>query len=268
MRGWSGRAALLAAFLLAGGGIPGSAAAQEPPARPGAAPEARLWTGEVRLTFENVAARRDWELVEVMFERRLPAGALQLRGRFTERFGRTDEALLGDLYIESWPGGYLHAHAQAAPGAEVLPRTVVGLELFHGLPGGWEPSVSYRRMNFEGVGVDLVSGSVAKYLPGWYLRGRGLFVRRDRGEGVTGMAQVRRYLGGPESFVELRAGLGRNVVTVGAGPRVVVRETGFASARWRQALDPRAGVDVTLRYNDEGGSLLRRAVSAGVFLRW
>lgn len=251
----------IAAIALVAAFVPAAAVAQSNGS-------ARGWEARAEYEYTSVAERRDWNSVTVGVERAFSGLTLQLQGRRVSRFGRTDRAADVDAYVDLWDGGYTHMFGRVTPGAEVLPSVDAGAEYFQAVGNGWEPSVSVRRMDFGRVDVDLFGVAVAKYLPGWYLRPRVQYVRRQDGEGVVGSLQARRYLGTPDSYVELSVGGGRDVVTVAGGPRTEVRGSQFGTLLLRKMVGKGVGVLVTAQYVDEGARLERGGVSAGVLVRW
>lgn len=228
----------------------------------------RGWEARLEYEYLSVAERRDWTTVTVGAERSFSGLILELQGRRVDRFGRTDRTADVGAYVDLWEGGYTHVYSRLTPEAEVVPSVDAGAEFYQGLGGSWVPSVSIRRMDFGQVDVALFGIALAKYLPGWYLRPRVQYVTRAEEEGVVGSFQARRYLGSPNSYLELQVGGGRNVVTVADGPQTEVRESQFGTLLLRKMVAEGLGITATAQYADDGMRLERGGASVGVLVQW
>ena len=209
-----------------------------------------------------------WQAASARLERRTPAGSLALEALTATRFGLRDAGGAAEAYWPAWRRAYVNARLQVLPGAAVLPRVDILAEAYQGLPGGWEISAGYRRMAFLGAGVDLWSASAARYAGSWYLRSRLTLVPQAGRLGASGSLLARRYLRSDLDLVELQAGVGREVVVIGAGPVVDVRGTRFVAARAQVEIARGFALAVAATVNDQKGLPTRRGLTVSVTHRW
>jgi YaiO family outer membrane protein len=212
--------------------------------------------------------RADWQT--------LMAGAARKAGRHTfgveagsvERFGQRDLQLTGEAYLGLASGTSLHLRGAVAPGAGVIAKSDLSMELFRAVGGGWELSAGYRRMSFPVDVVDIFALSAAAYRGPWYLRARAIAVPTSGSTGLAGALTARRYLGRDDRFAEVQGGAGREVVLLGVGPEVDLRSTGFVAARAEVRLRERWGVAGGLSWNAEEGIPARFGITLGGFTVW
>lgn len=265
-------------------GIPGSGAAAADTAPVPASPEtvpyhkvrldtvppawfAGLWY-QRELIPTDLPGWSDWSKIRGVVVRDLPRGALGLEFFQAERFGLRDRGALLDGYLELWERAYANVRLRVTPGADVLPGMDLKGELFQAWPNGWEVSGSGWWMNFPEHDAGVVGAGVARYVGNWYLR-EVVTLGTLAGESAlsTGVL-VRRYLDPPREYVEVSGGLGKEVVVLGAGPVVDVRETRFVQAGLQKFVTRSWGVAATLMYNRFQGAPSRRGGSLGVLARF
>lgn len=176
----------------------------------------------------------DWERWSLGLARRFDGGSAAVELIRSRRFGLDDDAAAVDLYVDLAARTYVNARAQVAPDARVSAEQDYRLELYQGLGRGWEGSAGARLLVLDGEDVQVYGASIARYLPGWYLRGRAdLNPSFDR-TAILVSAAARRYLAPLDGFVELAAGTGEEVVEIapgGDGAVADIRGSGFVALR-------------------------------------
>lgn len=227
------------------------------------------WEVNVYYDYEVVSGgRQPWESVQGLVQRRFRQGAVIFRAERTRRFRSWDEAVTGEVYWNLWRQAYGHVQAQYAPEPQTLPETAFLVELFQGLPGGFELSAGYGHRNYPTEPVNLYRGGLAKYLGYWYLRTQTLVVPFLGEMGIAQTFAARRYLGdSPADYAEVRGGFGREVTIVDVGPLIDVARTYFVSARLQKYVSENAGFSVSLSYSDDD-FYTRTGVSVGLLTRW
>lgn len=251
---------LFASGAFASGGVP--LLAQEPLAW-------RAWSGVGVQTFDSDdRVWEDWLVLSAGIQRQLRWGVLGVKAFRSERFSLCDEGAAVNVYVDTWDRAYAHVRAQVVPDARVLPSSDVRLELFQGLEGGWEVSLAARRMMIAGDPLHVVSGSLARYLPAWYLRGR-IDVTPSSDETAVSVGGVaRRSLSAIEGMIELAAGAGREVVDIGAGPLVDIRRSIAVAARLELFPWPRLGFAAGASYAALDALPARSGGDLTVLVRW
>ena len=225
------------------------------------------WIAHADATFERLDGSdvlgSDWIELRAGVGRRLTGGRVVLEGMRVRRFADWDAAGAAEAYHTLWRGAYGNVRVQVAPEATVLPRADVSAELFQGVGQGVEVSVGYRRMQFEGFGVDIRRLGLASNLQGWYLRGIVSVVPHDGDTTATSLgATVRRLSRDELSFVEVSGAFGTESVTIAPGPVVELRDTRSILLRGQYALSRRLRATASLGYAEQdnfpdriGGSL-------------
>lgn len=229
-------------------------------------PAALLWEPILLRDVQNFSTDRpNWTTSTALVKREISLGSVALGLMQTRRFKQEDGAFLADSYINLWRRAYSNIRLQLAHRPKVLPSTDATIEIYQGVGRGWELSGSYRRMAFPGTLVHIYGSSLAWYLSSWYLRGQTLFVPVNQGMDRFTMAAARRYIVTVDSFIEIGAGLGREVVTGPTGPEyaetyvLILRGQTFINRRWGFTLS--GNLKQTPDYRQQG-------LSVGVISRW
>jgi len=187
------------------------------------------------------------------------------------RFGRRDAGGFADVYHTLWRRAYGNVRVQVLPGADVLPVTDVGVEIFQGLAGGWEPSVGYRFMTFENTDVHITSASAARFLGPWYSRVRlSHATSGNLADGsLSAAGLLRRYLVTDDAtqFVEAGAGVGGEAVTTGVGA-IDVRRTSFVTVSGQRYVRRTLGLGATITHATFEGIPRRTGASVSLLARW
>ena len=241
-------------------------------ASPDSTPAPR-WQAGLTYGFEAFVGhqRATWQAGGVRIGRRFAQGTLIGEVLTARRYAHTDRGFAADLYRTLRPRAYGNLRLQLMPGADVLPRLDATAELFQATSGGYEFSAGLRRMEYASSHATILSAGVAKYLPRWYLRARALVVPHEGATGAAASLQARRYLKTDDDFVDLSAGLGREVVTLGtapSGPVVELRKNRFVAARVQHALTRGLGLSLVGTWSGTDGLPDRRGLTAGVTWRW
>ena len=229
-------------------------------------PAALPWESTLLLDVQTFSTdRQDWTTTTALVRREIFLGSVALGLMQTRRFDQEDRAFLADSYVNLWRRAYANIRLQLAPRRKVLPSTDTAIEIYQGVGQGWELSGSYRRMAFPGTIVHIYGSSLAWYLGSWYLRGQTRFVPVNQGMDSFTMAAARRYIVTVDNFLEIGAGLGREVVTGPDGPEyadtyvLIFRGQAFINRRWGFTLS--GNLQQTPDYRQRG-------LTAGVISRW
>jgi YaiO family outer membrane protein len=154
----------------------------------------------------------NWSIATIAVKRELTSGSIALGKVQVDRFDKQDAGFLIDGYFNLWRRAYGNLRIQISPDHRVLPKTDATTEIFQGFGRGWEISGSYRQMSFTEVTARIYGVSLAKFAGQWYLRSQLLAVPKDQGTDSFAKAMVRRYLWTADSFFEIGAGAGREVI--------------------------------------------------------
>lgn len=230
------------------------------------------WFSSVRYDRELISSDLpqwvDWSSVYALLIRDFQAGALGVELAQVERFGYRDRGVTVDGYRTLWNRSYGNLRLRVNPGSDVLPKADLRLEWFQGLPGGWEPSVSYWRMDFDKDDVDLFGLGLARYVGNWYLREVTSVSRLSGHSALSFSVSARRFLNPPREYWEVSGGIGQEAVVLGPGPEVEVRKTRFLRASLQKFLSARWGYSAATAYNRFEGAPERWGVSLGIISRF
>ena len=126
------------------------------------------WRGELGLGVDHhTRDRTDWSQERAALGRRWGTTTVQADLWNARRFGISDQGGGVELYLRPAPRLGVYLRGDAAPGAEVLPRSGVIVSATRGVGRGWEGTLHYRHMAYRTDGFDLYGGGVGRY------RGRG-----------------------------------------------------------------------------------------------
>lgn len=210
----------------------------------------------------------DWERWSAEARYHFDGGSVAVDGFQNRRFGIDDQGAALDAYLDFAERTYVHARAGFAPDARVLARQDHRLDVYHATPGGWEGSVGYRYLDVVTDDIHVLSASLARYLPGWYLRARGDLNPSFDENALFGSVSIRRFLASVDGYAQLSTGAGEEVVEVAAGPEVDIRTSRFVSGRVKAFPWATVGLTVDLSLHDLEGLPRRTSVGAGIIVRW
>jgi YaiO family outer membrane protein len=213
--------------------------------------------------------RDDWHTYRLAVRKKVSPGIVGLEVLRTHRFGEVDEAVALDVIFRLWRSAYGNLRFQAAIDSEVLPPTDGMVEIFQGLPAGWELSGAYRNLDVPESMVHVVTAGIAKYIgDDWYLRQRTTFSIAEGDTNVLFGASARRFLRVPDDWIQLEGAIGRETVDVARGPIVLSRRVEFVGLRFQKFFVPRVGVAVAGTYRDEHDGPASVGVSIELLTRW
>lgn len=176
-----------------------------------------------------------WHVVtgEALYRRAGISSILRVTG--ARRFGESGQQVGVEVYPRFGREGYAVLAAAYSP-ALIFPRWRLAAELYRNVGAGFEASAGARYMRFDSVEVRLVTASVGRYVPHWYLSARSTVVPRADEVLLAGDLLMRRYLDDGGDHVTLRLALGET-------PAEDVREVELLRTRsLRAGLDGRSGL--------------------------
>lgn len=217
--------------------------------QPGALP----W--EVRAIYEfqafseqNMPWHTGTGAVQYTFDR----GTVSLEAIATQRFGKNDQGLAIDSFLDLWPGAYGNFRVQGVLDAEVLPQWDLLGEIYQSFLDTWEVSGAYRLMHYPASDVHFIQGSVGKYLGNWYLRAQPQLIFSPEGPGGILTLWGRYYYNTVDDYVELRTGFGRRIAVVGSdtgGAQLQGQTNVFGILTAQYFINPQLGFLSSLNYN-------------------
>lgn len=211
----------------------------------------------------------DWRTVRAVAIRRFEHLSVGAEVGSTRRFGLTDQAVAGDLYLDLREGTYLNIRGRGVADAEILPRADLRAELFQNLAGGWEVSGNLRFMNVAGPDVGIAGLGVAKYYGQWFLQSRVSLARIEGEHAPSASLSARRILEDDgRQYFEFGGGVGKEVVLLGGGPILEARSTRFLAASHQRFFLNRLGIHIGAGASDFEGVPLRRTLTAGLIARF
>lgn len=195
---------------------PGALAPAAPAALRGARTEPGLQTGYTWAAGLSASISRlstldgSWNEQSASVRRYFARGSLGFETLRAERFGRNDHAWALDAYGRLWQGAYANLRYQHAPSERLFPGSSWRAEVFQGVGGGWELSVSKDSLGFDGGKVDINGFSVARYAGNFYLvlRRQNILAPGSHSKGQRLLGRY-YYKGDADSYVELSHSRGR-----------------------------------------------------------
>ena len=184
-----------------------------------------------------------------------------------ERFGQRDAFAGVDAYADLRPGSYVNVRFRTAPGADATPREDLSFEAFQAFGNGFEAAAGARLMRFPDETTPTFSAALARYHDRFYLRARVLISPREDRRGTALVGQI-RYMLGDDDLIEAVASAGREVVTVGEGPVVELRDTHAAVLRGVRYVSARVGIDAAVLLRSFQGAPRGVGGSLGLRFRW
>ncbi|RJP19956.1 MAG: YaiO family outer membrane beta-barrel protein [Candidatus Omnitrophota bacterium] len=226
------------------------------------------WEASVFYRYHAISAgKADWHTYGASVRRQFSKGSIGLEGYQTHRFSKIDEAAAIDGYLDLWQKAYGNLRLQVAPDADFLPRTDTLLELFQGFGEGWELSGNYRHMDFPGNNIDIYGFSLGKFIGDWYLRGRTYFTPESDDTLISYAFSARHYFN-EDDFVEVGGGVGKEAVTIDAGPIIEDRQTKSVSIRGQKFFRANLGLTLSYDFFEIDRAWSSHGVSIGVITRW
>lgn len=163
--------------------------------------ETRMWEAQTSTTQEFFSGGREhWSEWQTSVSRQTGHGSYIARFSQADRFSSRSHMAEIDTYTRLHPGTLLYLNAGYSPDARLYPRTRFGAEVFQSLPGSFEFSTGYRRLNFSSD-VNIYTGSVTRYFGNWMFVGRAFITPDTVGTSVTARFGARRYFSTADDFV-------------------------------------------------------------------
>ncbi len=169
-----------------------------------------LWQVGVSYTYDQFTQGvGDWHEVQLYVNRQMKFGSLIGRLNHAQRFGLSDEQLIGESYVRFRPGTYCWFAAGYSPEGELYPSYMLGFDVYQSLPKGFEFSVGYRWLEF-GSPVNIFVGYVGKYWSTWLFGARIFVTPGDAGTSRSYSLFTRNYFGDRGGYYGFRYGRGRS----------------------------------------------------------
>ncbi len=213
--------------------------------------------------------RARWRDYTLSLRRHLDCGSLALERLQANHFETNDGAWALDGYTDMWERAYMNVRYQWSPSGGVLPDQAYRAELWQGVGKGWEPSVSYDRIEFSSTNVDLYGIGIGRYTGPFYLRWKHLFTHTDTSHGNSDQLLGRWYYDGTaDDYLELRSGFGRGTQDSPlSGTTFNTRSTSVGIAYVRY-FTPHWGYKAGFDYSDERDGFVGRSFGATLYRRW
>jgi YaiO family outer membrane protein len=213
-------------------------------------------------------ARDSWYGYDVSLRRHFERGSLALEWLGAHRFRSNDYAWALDGYVGLWARAYANLRYQMSPQASLFPERSWRVEVFQGVGHGWEPSVSYDRLDFTNSSVDIYGVGLGKYVGNFYLRVLSRYVPGVGSGSLSHRGLIRYYYAGNgDDYAEINGGSGRSSSELPR--RGIIRNSstsvGIAFVKY---LTPHWGFKLGADYGDDTGGFVERGVSAAVYTRW
>jgi YaiO family outer membrane protein len=212
---------------------------------PGALP----WEAQAFYEVQAFSARYSpWHTLTAGLRYSFEQGNLTLQSLTAQRFERWNQALVADGTLELWPGSYGNLRVQGALTPNILPAWDVSGDLYQSFAGNWEVSAGHRQMLFASGNVYFYSVGIGSYLGDWYLRFVPQLLISPDGPGISGTAWARWIYDTADDYLEVRLGLGRQLLTTAVGPVIEGQTTGSLMLTAQHFLTPHLGGVLSLNY--------------------
>jgi YaiO family outer membrane protein len=170
----------------------------------------RPWTAYFGLTIDTFSDDRGaWQEYLATLERATPAGPVLFTGSYANRFGETDGQFAVEAYPRVRPGTYVYLAGSVSSNNTLYPKFRVGGDLYQALPGAFEVSGGYRRLEFDPP-VNIYVAALSKYVGDWMFTVRSYYTPDTEGQSSASYHfSGRRYIGTDgRSYIGARYGHG------------------------------------------------------------
>lgn len=195
-------------------------------------------------------------------------GNVTLQSLTSQRFDRWNQALVADGTLELWPGSYANLRLQGALTPEILPAWDLSGELYQVFAGHWEASAGHRQMLFSTGNVYFYSVGIGTYLGDWYLRLMPQMLLSPDGPGLSGTAWARWIYATADDYLELRASVGRQLLTTAIGPIIEGQTTASVALTGQHFLTPHLGGLLSVNYQYSERFPGQFGATLGTRFRW
>jgi len=213
--------------------------------------ESRMWEGSVSATeewFNDGRAR--WSEWQGQITAHTSHGSYIARFSRADRFSESSYLAELETYARLRPGTQLYLNGGYSYDAALYPRTRFGAEIFQSLPGGFEMSAGYRRLNFTSS-VDIYTGSVTKYKGNWMFVARGFFVPDSAGTSATIRVGARRYFQDADNYAGFWYSHGASPTEVRNVSDLSILHANSYSAEYSKVLHRRVTILARVGYANE-----------------
>ncbi len=151
--------------------------------------------------------RSTWTEQAFLLAKNTPYGWVSARFQRAEQGGTHSSLMELEMYPRLRPGLYGLISGAFSPDANLYAHRRFATELFQSLPRGYEASLGYRYFRFN-EGVNMVTGSVAKYFGNWWFSGRTFLTPGSEGLSRSVQFSARRYYRDADHYIGFRGGIG------------------------------------------------------------
>lgn len=206
-----------------------------------------------------------WHEASLALKTRTGIGTVIGRVNYANRFAQSASQYEIDAYPSLASGVYAYLNYGYSDDS-LYPRHRYGAELYAGLPGSFELSGGFRRLEFASTDVTIYTGSLAKYVGNWWISLRPYVTPKDEGTSRSYNLAVRRYLGSADSFLELSAGTGSSPDDIETTVDLARLDSWKVGARLEQALGDLVILKLRVGYDREEFAFDRIRRELGVTL--
>lgn len=223
------------------------------------------WSVRVDYSEEQLSNNlANWRRRAVAIQKKFPMGTASVGMEVISRFDRDDRALVLDGYQDLWPNAYSNVRFSAGLNQTLLPNYDLHIEIYQGIRAIWEFSLSYRRMVFPAVNVNILGISGTNYLGKWYLRANMLIIPSINSVD-TFMGAMIRYYYGDRDYFGIFTGMGRNLDAARIGDETITERVLVLSEQHyfndHFGISFGANMNISRNYN-------RRGITLSVITSW
>lgn len=213
--------------------------------------ESRMWESQISSTQEWFNdGRAHWSEWQAAMTAHTSHGSYIARFSRADRFSSNSYLAELETYTRLRPGTQIYLNGGYSYDAALYPRTRFGAEVFQSLPGGFEMSAGYRRLNFSSS-VDIYTGSVTKYKGNWMFVGRGFFVPSATGTSATIRVGARRYFQDADNYFGFWYSHGASPTEVRNVSDLAILQASSYSAEYSRVLHRRVTILARVGYANE-----------------
>lgn len=143
-----------------------------------------------------------WHFGVFQLRRATPIGSIIGRVRYGNRFGTNGTQYEIDAYPSITDGlsAYLNAGYSSS---SIFPQYRFGISIYKSLPHSFQIEGGLRYLDFESSQVTIYTASLSKYYGNYLFTGRTYIRPSSSGTSTSVGLLMRRYFGGPETYIEL-----------------------------------------------------------------
>jgi YaiO family outer membrane protein len=163
----------------------------------------------VEYEYENFNDFDDWHSASVELGRKFDRGSITGKVNLARRFAKDGAQFEVEAYPKLWNKAYAYVGG-AFSSSDIFPDRRYGLQVYQGLPGGFEISAGARLLDFDGAKTKLYTGSFGRYWGNYYATLQPYFADSDSRDEMSQSLQgmIRRYYSSGDDYLGFRAGYG------------------------------------------------------------